>query len=86
MGVVIMFMLVGGIMGFGCAALCYQRQIDQVDSLKRVIRQNAAGLNAADQIIQAQKAQIDIQTTTIQYARNELSKALNASQKDQGVA
>lgn len=72
MGVVIVFMLVGGIMGFGCAALCYQRQIDQVDSLKQVIRQNAAGLKAADQIIEMQKSQIGLQQMTIEYAKREI--------------
>lgn len=35
MGVIITFLLVGGIMGFGCAALYYQRQIDQIAALKR---------------------------------------------------
>lgn len=71
MGVIITFLLVGGIMGFGCAALYYQRQIDQIASLKMTIRQNNAATYAADKIIQAQRTQLEIQQQALQQqARN----------------
>lgn len=72
MGVIITFLLVGGIMGFGCAALYYQRQIDQIASLKMTIRQNNAATYAAEQIIESQKAQIGLQQMTIEYAKREI--------------
>lgn len=70
-------LFIGAVLGWGCAALFYQRQRDDLARTKQALLQANAATSAANDIIEAQKVQIRVQQETISYARQEVASMVS---------
>jgi len=63
---------IGMVFGAGMAAIYWRGVADESKTLRQALEQANAATSAANTIIDVQRAQMEIQQQTIQYARREL--------------
>lgn len=70
-------LIIGAVLGWGCAALFYQRQREEHASTKQALLQANAATRAANDIIEAQKVQIAVLQNVVHGTRQELASMVS---------